>query len=115
VFLGLFFLLSVPLPPPFFVCVKLLKFFHSSRVGLGNQAIQAMRDGILQAVEPYVEVECTEAFEVKKLILSLFYLLGILFLFNAQFSFLIFPPKIVFSLFPSFLASVVVVVVGNRL
>jgi hypothetical protein len=40
-------------------------FFRPSRVGLGNQVMQAMRDGILQAVEPYVEVECTEAVEVK--------------------------------------------------
>lgn len=35
------------------------------RVGIGGTAIRVMRDGILKAVEPFIEVESAEAVEVK--------------------------------------------------
>jgi hypothetical protein len=77
--------------------------FRPSRVGLGNQAIKAMRDGILQAVEPYVEVECTEAVEVKKKRLSplsclIFAAQFVLLFFTAQFYFFILLSLSLFSL-----------------
>lgn len=41
-----------------------LGLYWCGRVGLGGNAIRAMRDGILKAVQPFIEVESEEAVEV---------------------------------------------------